>query len=181
MFFGKIYPVEKREVYRCGKIDLEKLKKSLDNLGIKSILRVVTLQRKNRAYFREVEKLCDEKGIGYYSQSLTHNTVPTKDKIASILEVFRTAKYPILIMCHRGADRSGLTSAFYKMYKRRSEKEALSQLSFHPYGHFWFMHWRYHLFLKRLYKEFKGDLEKYLESDVDYSESLWGKYRGRTF
>lgn len=169
MFFGKIHPVEDGEVYRCGKIEIEKLKSSLDKLGIKSILRVVTLQRKNRAYFREVEKFCLEKGIEYYFQSLTHNTVPSKDKIASILEVFQTAKYPMLIMCHRGADRSGLTSAFYKMYKRRSEKEALSQLSFYPYGHFWFMHWRYHRFLKRLYTDFDGDLEKYLKSDVDYS------------
>jgi hypothetical protein len=56
------------------------------------------------------------------------------------------------------------------MYKRRSKKEAVSQLSFYPYGHFWFMHWRYHRFLKKLYSEFDGDLEKYLKSDVDYSE-----------
>lgn len=172
MFFGKIHPVENGVVYRCGKIKIEKLKESIEELGIKSILRVVTLQRKNRAYFQEVEKFCIEKGIEYYSYSLTHNTVPPKDKIASLLEVFKNARYPMLIMCHRGADRSGLTSAFYKMYRRSPEKEASRQLSFYPYGHFWFVHWRYHRFLKKIYENFSGDLEKYLQSNDDYSKSI---------
>lgn len=172
MFFGKLHPVEEGVVYRCGKLDIEKLKESIEKLGIRSILRVVTLQRKNRAYFKELEKFCVDKGVKYYSQSLTHNTVPSKDKIAAIMEVFKNAQYPMLIMCHRGADRSGLTSALYKMYRKCPRKETLNQLSLYPYRHFWFMHWRYHRFLKNLYEKFDGDLEKYLKSEVDYSESI---------
>ena len=58
------------------------------------------------------------------------------------------------------------------MHKNRPRREVMAQLSFFPYRHVWFMHAKYHVFLKKLYEQFDGDLEKYMRSDVDLSATL---------
>ena len=169
MFFGNLNVVEEGRVYRAGRLSLEQFEKAIEVLDIKTLFRVVCLQRNNREYFRNIERICSEKGVKYAHASLTHNTVPDKQRLRLLLDVFKTAQYPLMIMCHRGADRSGLTSALYQMYRNRSRAEVMKQLSFYPDGHFWLMHWKYHVFLKKLFDNFGGDLNKYMESDSDFS------------
>lgn len=169
MLRKNLHVVEKDKVYRTGKLKPEDFARVVDELGIKSLLRVICLNRRNRQYFRELGEICDQRGIKAFNVSLQHNHVPPKDRLRKILDVFDTAEYPLLIMCWRGADRSGLTSALYKMSRNYPRKEVEGELKLFPYGHLWLLHPRFHTFLKRLYDEFSGNLKNYLLSRVDFS------------
>ena len=169
MFIRKIHIVEEGRVYRTGVLPLETFEKKVAELGILTFLRVICLHRGNREYFDKIEQICGKRGIIAFHISLKHNQVPDKKSLAMILDVFDHARYPQLIMCWRGADRSGLASALYKMRIKRPRNEVMAQLSLFPYGHLWFLHPRYHFFLKKLYDQFGGDLEKYMRSDADFS------------
>jgi|GEM_PF-5207217 len=161
-----LHTVEEGKVYRTGRLPLDTFEEMLERLGIRTMLRVVCLQRRNREYFRKAEAICERKGIKNIEINLKHDHFPDKDRLSRMLDVFDKAEYPLLIMCWRGADRSGVTSAIYKMYRNYPRKEVKRELSFFPYGHLWFLHYKYHSSLKEIYTRFGGDLRKYLEEAV---------------
>lgn len=171
MLFRNLHTVEEGKVYRTGKLPVKTFEKIADRLEIKTLFRVICLHRGNREYFDKLDAACKKKGIRYFDAGLKHNDIPDKPKLRKLLDIFDKAEYPMLIMCWRGADRSGLTSALYQMHAGRSREEVFDELKFFPYGHLWFLHPRYHVFLKNLYDQFGGDLQKYLESDVGLSKN----------
>ena len=170
MFFGNLHIVEEGRVYRTGRLPVKKFEETVERLKIRSLFRVICLHRGNREYFKMLDLVCEKRGIRQFVVSLTHNRIPDKQRLAAILEVFDKAEYPLLIMCWRGADRSGLTSALYKMYKNYRRDEVMGELSLFPYGHLWFLHLRYHIFLKGIYDHFGGNLQQYLNSDKTFTQ-----------
>lgn len=169
MLYKNLHTVEEGRVYRTGRLPLVSFEEMLSRLGIRALLRVVCLQRRNREYFKKAEAISRSKGVQNFNISLKHNHFPDKQRLSMILDVFDKTEYPLLIMCWRGADRSGLVSALYKMYRNYPRDEVTKELSFFPYGHLWFLHPRYHTFLKYLYDQSGGDLRKYLNSEMEFS------------
>ncbi len=83
------------------------------NLGIKTIINL--RGRSNQgSYFLERQK-CKDLGIKLIDHPLYATRLAEPKELLSLIEIFKSIKYPILLHCKSGADRAGLASVLYHL------------------------------------------------------------------
>jgi protein tyrosine/serine phosphatase len=87
-------------------------------------------------WYREEVRLSERAGAAHRDISMSARSLPPPASLAALLDTFDHTKYPILIHCQAGADRTGLASTIYaNLYERlpldRAEAEELTW----RYGH----------------------------------------------
>lgn len=99
------------------------------DMGIKT---VVNLRGpvKRAAYLFEVES-CKALGMTLIDLRMGAGSVPERQTLLDLVDVFETTSKPFMMHCKSGADRTGLASAIYLiMYSDASDDEIRKQLSF---------------------------------------------------
>lgn len=78
---------------------------------------------------------CERKGITLVNFQLRSRAAPTREEIKAARDLFERIEYPVLLHCKSGADRVGLMSAFYRLFREGAPPaEAKRELSLR-YGH----------------------------------------------
>jgi protein tyrosine phosphatase (PTP) superfamily phosphohydrolase (DUF442 family) len=113
--------VDPGRVYRSAQPD-EELAERIAAYRIASILNLRGGSPDDEFYVEEVET-AEREGVAFYDVPLSATERPGRLGLLSILDVLDNARYPILIHCKQGADRTGLAAALYYMMKRNESPE----------------------------------------------------------
>jgi protein tyrosine/serine phosphatase len=107
----KLYPVVEGKIYRSALLSGSALEEVIKEKGIRTIINLKGKSDDSEWYANEM-KIAEKYGSRLFDVRLSPNDLPKYLKLMSILDTLQTAEKPILIHCHRGADRSGMVSAF---------------------------------------------------------------------
>ncbi len=112
-FGGNFSAVSPGRVYRSSqpKADLEGLIRAY---RLASILNLRGGSRADPWYASEV-RVTRERGVAFYDLPLSATRRPTRRELLTLLDLFQTCPYPLLIHCKSGSDRTGLASGLYLM------------------------------------------------------------------
>lgn len=116
LFLGNFGVVDPGKVYRSAqpKGNLEEL---IEECRPASILNLRGGSRKEGWYTAELEA-AERHGIDFYDYPMSAEARPTRKQLLTLIDLMGRARYPLLIHCKQGADRTGLASAVYLMTRR---------------------------------------------------------------
>ena len=122
------------DLYRSAQPTQKQLEKIIEKYNIKTI---INLRGKEHLKDLKYEVQTAKKyNINLINISLNSRGFPSKEQIFEIYNIFRSIKYPALIHCKSGSDRTGLVAVLYlHLIKKIPLKKALKQLKFFPFGH----------------------------------------------
>ena len=106
----KINGVIEGKIYRSAQLSGSALEKVIKEKGIRTIINLKGKSVDAEWYANEM-KIAERYGARLFDVRLSPNDLPKYRKLRSILDALQTSEKPILIHCHRGADRSGMVSA----------------------------------------------------------------------
>ncbi|WP_269402062.1 fused DSP-PTPase phosphatase/NAD kinase-like protein [Henriciella marina] len=96
--------------------------------GIKTIINL--RGESTKGYYLLEKEACEAVGIKLVDFQVFSRDTPTVERIEAARNLFETIEYPALMHCKSGADRAGLMSAFYMIFRQGMPVEkALKQLS----------------------------------------------------
>lgn len=134
---GNFHTVVDGAFYRSGQLSAGQIDRYADQYGIRTIVNLRgdwTGQEFYDAEVAEARKL----DIDHIDFQLSASTKLTSEQVATLTQILRTARKPILVHCKNGADRAGLASALYLLtVDGKPPSVAEEQLSI-VYGHFGF-------------------------------------------
>ena len=133
LFLGNLGEVCQGQVYRSAQPE-NGLEKLIQSKHLSSILNLRGGSPGNSWYAHEVE-LTEANGIDFYDFPMSATARPGRRQLLLLLELFKRCRYPLLIHCKSGSDRTGLASALYLMTMNQLNPDsALSAFSL-TYGH----------------------------------------------
>ena len=103
-------------VYRSAQPDLE-LGRVARERELASILNLRGGSPGDSWYANEV-RIAREQGVVFYDFPMSAVRRPTRSELLVLLDFFNRCRYPLLIHCKSGSDRTGLASALYLMVKK---------------------------------------------------------------
>lgn len=103
-------------VYRSAQPDAE-LGQVARTCGLASILNLRGGSTGDPWYANEVRVARDE-GVAFYDFPMSAVRRPTRGELLVLLDFFDRCRYPLLIHCKSGSDRTGLASALYLMARK---------------------------------------------------------------
>jgi protein tyrosine/serine phosphatase len=96
--------------------------------GIKTILNL--RGPSTRGYYLLEKETCEAHGIELVDFQVYSRDTPTVERVLEAKELFETIKYPALMHCKSGADRAGLMSVLYMIFRQNEPvRIAIRQLS----------------------------------------------------
>lgn len=85
-------------------------------------------------YADEVRATTDQ-GIDFYDFPMSATRRPARSELRTLVDLFERCRYPVLIHCKSGSDRTGLASTLYLLtVKSVPPEQAVGEFSLH-YGH----------------------------------------------
>ena len=121
-------------MYRSGQPSAEQLREWIDELGIKTVLRLRGGGPGNETYEQSAAPARDA-GIAFVHVPISSRSYPSRADLLRLWDVFERAEYPVLVHCYWGADRTGLATGLYVLQRTGDLDLARDQLSFWPYLH----------------------------------------------
>jgi len=120
--------------YRSGTMSAKNLAQKIRKYGIKSVVNLRGKQT-NQKWWIEESTLLKKYGISFYNVKMSAHMLPPRAHILELIHLFHTAKRPLLIHCHAGADRTSQAAALWKrIIESCDTRTALRQLS-SSFGH----------------------------------------------
>lgn len=164
--FPNVRTVHKDNLYRSAQLSKRQFKKYIEKYGIKT---VINLRGKSSSewYLDEMDAM-DETGTEHFDVRMGASRLPHRKDLLRLLELYETAKRPILIHCQGGADRTGEASALYKLeFMGSSKKDAMKMQTI------WYRHlkWRYpakRYFIGEIYQGKQWALDSYRPCEGKY-------------
>jgi hypothetical protein len=134
LFTGNFGVVDPGQVYRCAqpKAGLARL---LDQSHPGSILNLRGGSL-NDSWYAAEWKASQERQIDFYDLPLSAVRRPKRRDLLCLLDVMEHCRYPLLIHCKSGADRTGLASALYLMARRGEPPDQAIRAFSYAHGHF---------------------------------------------
>lgn len=133
LFMGNLGVVDPELVYRAAQ-PKGNLRRLLADYGVRTVLNLRGGSTKDSWYADEV-RTTGELGVDFYDLPMSATKRPTRRELLMLLDVFERCRYPLLIHCKSGADRTGLASGLYLMAARgASVDEAMGEFSI-EHGH----------------------------------------------
>lgn len=133
IFNHNVHAVSAGRLYRAATLPEEKLRRFLKEKKIKS---VIDLRRGEDRANPSERRVVESMGVSYAKVPLNAGTVPGRERILLLLDLFNALPEPILLHCDSGTHRSGVAAALWLMEREGATlKTASEQLSVR-YGYF---------------------------------------------
>ena len=134
LFRGNFGVVEPGSVYRSSQ-PTSNLAELIHQYRIASVLNLRGGSSTESFYADEV-RLTRETGLDFYDLPLSATRRPTRRELLVLLDLFERCRYPLLIHCKSGADRTGLACSLYLMVGPRKVGPDVARRAFSlDYGH----------------------------------------------
>jgi protein tyrosine/serine phosphatase len=121
-------------LYRTNQPTPSQLRRYKKRYGIKTVFNLRGGNEDNPAWQLEREA-CDKLGIKMIDLRLLSRSFPYVEDIQAAREAITTAEYPALVHCKSGADRAGLFSVLYRVFRLGEPVEQASSELGLKYGH----------------------------------------------
>ena len=105
------------QMYRSNQPYPYQIKRDIKRYNIKSIINLRG-QRHCSSYYLE-KSFCDINKIKIHNFPISSRDIPDKDKLLNFKDLLDDVEHPCLMHCKSGADRAGLASALYLIYKKK--------------------------------------------------------------
>jgi protein-tyrosine phosphatase len=115
-FQGNLGVVDAGRVYRSAQ-PVEGLRQTLITYRVASVINLRGGSEDDAWYAAEVRETGDQ-GVDFYDFPLSATRRPSRRELLTLLDFFNRCKYPLLIHCKSGSDRTGLVSGLYLMAER---------------------------------------------------------------
>src|SRR4051794_5957964 len=76
-----------------------------------------------------------ERGIDFYDLPMSATRRPRRRELLILLDLFERCRYPLLIHCKSGSDRTGLATALYLMTRKNEPPDQALRAFALDYGH----------------------------------------------
>jgi hypothetical protein len=135
VFLGSnLHEVVAGRVYRSAQLSGRDLEKVVEAKGIRTVLNLRGCCDPAPWYLEE-SRVTHRLGIEQMDVCLSAGRLPSPPELRRLLEILDRCRYPILLHCRRGADRTGLVSALIVLLQTQSTpRQAAGQLG-PRYGH----------------------------------------------
>jgi hypothetical protein len=108
-FYDNFSPIIKGKIYRSAQLSGPELRKIIKKYRIRTIINLKGLKT-SKNYKIEIE-IANKNNIKLFNFKFSANKLPSYLKLNTLIDTLINAEQPILIHCHRGADRSGMAGA----------------------------------------------------------------------
>ncbi|MCI4645673.1 MAG: protein tyrosine phosphatase [Hyphomonadaceae bacterium] len=116
------------EMWRSNQPSPRQIEAHARERGIKTILNLRGVS--TRGYYLLEKEACAASGIELVDFQVFSRDTPTVETIFAARDLFERIQYPALMHCKSGADRAGIMSVFYKLFRQEVPfDEATEQLS----------------------------------------------------
>ena len=134
-FAGNFGVVEPGRVYRAAQPrDEDQVRRLIRGHGLASILNLRGGSLADPWYAAEV-RVTRERGVDFYDFPMSATRRPTRRELLVLLDLFGRCRYPVLIHCKSGSDRTAMASALYLMAGRGVGPERAGRAFSLAYGH----------------------------------------------
>ncbi|MDB5352753.1 MAG: protein tyrosine/serine phosphatase [Planctomycetota bacterium] len=134
LFFGNFGVVDRGKAYRSAQPEAG-LERTIRTYGLGSVVNLRGGSEADAFYGRESE-VTDRLGVEFYDLPVSASRRPTRRELMLQIRILERCRYPLLIHCKWGSDRTGLMSALYRMVVRGDPPEAAIGEFTLAYGHF---------------------------------------------
>lgn len=121
LFLGNFDVVDPGRVYRSAQ-PKEGLEQTLRSYRIATVLNLRGGSPKEW-WFANEEATCARLGVKHVVLPMKANRRPPREKLLALLKVLENSRYPLLIHCKSGSDRTGLAVALYRLVQRSEAPE----------------------------------------------------------
>ncbi len=115
-FHGNVGIVDPGKVYRSAQ-PVGGLRRFVRERNLASVLDLRAGSPADWWYDNEV-RVCRDSGVAFYDFPMSPERRPTRRELLVLIDFFQQCRYPLLIHCKSGSDRTGLASAIYLMVAR---------------------------------------------------------------
>lgn len=127
--------VDRGRVYRAAQPAGETLRRLIRDRNLASVLNLRAGSPADPFYAEEV-RVTRALGVDFYDFPMSATRRPTRRELLVLLDLFGRCRYPLLIHCKSGSDRTGLASALYRMAVQGvAPQDAVREFRL-AYGHF---------------------------------------------
>ncbi len=133
-FQGNFGVVEPNRVFRSAQ-PTSNLKPLITEHNIASVLNLRGGSLRDPWYADELT-ITKELGVAFYDLSMSATKRPSRAQLLTLIDLFKRCKYPLLIHCRQGADRTGLVSGLYLLSEREVAPESARDQFTIAHGHF---------------------------------------------
>jgi len=132
---GNFHVVLPQKLYRSAQLNAETLNKLIPQYRIKTIINMRGPHPQEAWYNREIRISENHHAMHYDVKTDAHGLV-SHAELKQLIAILQQARFPILVHCNQGADRSGLASAIgLILFSNATKTEILKQAS-----------WRYNVY-----------------------------------
>lgn len=123
------------QAYRSAQPDATNLTNAIQRFEIKT---VINLRGENPddEWWQQEQDVCSNLGADLVNISMSAKSLPSRENLLLLYDTFQTAKYPILMHCQGGADRSGAAAAIWRMVVVGDPKDDAQQELSTDFFHF---------------------------------------------
>ena len=132
LFYDNFSPVIKGKIYRSAQLSGPELRKIIKKYRIRTIINLKGLKT-NKNYKIESE-IANKNNVKLFNFKFSAHKLPSYLKLNALIDTLINAEKPILIHCHRGADRSGMASALALAIEKDSPLSVLKKQFSLRYG-----------------------------------------------
>lgn len=116
------------EMWRANQPNPRQVREHARLRGVKTIINL--RGESTKGYYLLEKEACEAEGVTLVDFQVFSRDTPKVETILAAKELFDTIEYPALMHCKSGADRAGLMSALYMIFRRDMPvTKALEQLS----------------------------------------------------
>ena len=131
--YPNLYAID-NQMYRSSQPSPKQLKILKRKYGFKTI---INLRGENGLSAYSLEKeACSKLNLELVNFRAYSRNPPESDEVKQLISIFNNIKYPALMHCKSGSDRTGITAALYRIfYLKESVEEAYKKELHWKYGH----------------------------------------------
>ncbi|MDJ0920391.1 MAG: sulfur transferase domain-containing protein [Henriciella sp.] len=130
--FQNLHPISE-EMWRSNQPNPRQIAEHAQMRGIKTILNL--RGPSTRGYYLLEKEACETLGLELIDFQVYSRDTPTVDMVLAARDLFETIEYPALMHCKSGADRAGIMSALYMIFRKQQlvavAKQQLSKKYLH--------------------------------------------------
>lgn len=154
------------EMWRCNQPQPHHIERLSADLAIKTIINL--RGESHKGYYLLEKEACERLGIQLINYKIRSRDVPSPSVISGARALFESIEYPAVMHCKSGADRAGLMSTLYMIFRaNNSVEEARGQLAL-KYLH---MKWGKTGILDHYFDAY---LSEYKKTGIEFEE--WAKH-----